>query len=84
MTLEQLSLEASAESLIAECLKDLDDIEADYIRECCLAAPRMTHRAFSEQWGLVGNDVTEVKRRALTSLQRALRERKIYSISKLL
>ncbi|MCZ2153112.1 MAG: hypothetical protein LC114_04300 [Bryobacterales bacterium] len=83
MTVEQLNLEASAESLTAECLKDLNEMEADYIRQCILAEPRMTHRTFSERWGLAGADVREVRRTAMVSMKRALAQKGIVRIGDL-
>jgi hypothetical protein len=77
----QVTAEEEMADLVLACLPELDEMEAAYIRDCCLREPTMPLRDFSQQWGLSAKALKEVRGQALVRLKDLMAQKGITSIT---
>lgn len=77
----QVTAEEELGDVLDACLRDLNEIEAAFIQECCLREPKMPLRDFSKMWGLSAKALKEVRRQALERLRDLMAQKGITSIS---
>jgi hypothetical protein len=77
----QVTAEEELADLFCACLRELDEIEAAFIEDCCLREPKMQLRDFSKRWGFSAKALIEVRNRALDRLKDEMARKGITSLA---
>jgi hypothetical protein len=80
----QITPESEMTVMIDECLSELEEIEAAFLRECHLREPRTAFLVFADRWRLLQRELTELRSRASSRLRERLEARQIHSLGDIL
>ena len=67
--------------LLRDCVNELPEIEALFIKSCYLAEPRISMKAFADEHGLTAKDVANMRVLVMNRLREELAKKKVHCVA---